>query len=46
MTVIVDFTNYDKVEIEIPAGGQETIKMQRLAPQSKTDKLKTEKSRH
>ena len=36
MTVIADFKNYDKVEIEIPAGEQETIKMQRLAPQSKT----------
>jgi hypothetical protein len=36
MTVIADFKNYDKVEIKIPAGGQKTIKMQRLALQSKT----------
>lgn len=31
MTVIADFNNYDKVEISIPAGGEETIKMQKLA---------------
>jgi len=36
MTVIADFKNYDKVEIKIPAGGHETIKMQRQAFQSKT----------
>ena len=36
MTVIADFKNYDKVEMKIPAGGQETIKMQRLVIQSKT----------
>ena len=36
MTVIADFKNYNKLEIKIPAGGQETIKMQRLALQSKT----------
>lgn len=36
MTVIADFKNYDKVESKIPAGGQETIKMERLALQSKT----------
>lgn len=36
MTVIADFKNYDKVEIKIPAGGQETIKMRRLPLQSKT----------
>ena len=36
MTVIADFKNYDKVEIKIPAGGQETIKMERRALQSKT----------
>ncbi len=36
MTVIADFKNYEKIEIKIPAGGQETIKMQRLALQSKT----------
>jgi hypothetical protein len=29
MTVIADFNNYDRIEIKIPAGGQETIKMQR-----------------
>jgi len=36
MTVIADFKNYDKVEIKVPAGEQKTIKMQRLALQSKT----------
>lgn len=36
MKVIADFKNYDKVEIVIPAGGQEIIKMQKLSLQSKT----------
>lgn len=36
MTVIAEFKNYDKVEIKIPAGGQETIKLQRQGFQSKT----------
>ncbi len=27
MTVIAEFKNYDKVEIKIPAGGQDTIKL-------------------
>jgi hypothetical protein len=27
MTVITDFKNYNKVEVKIPAGGQETIKL-------------------
>lgn len=31
MTVIADINSYEKVEIKIPAGGQETIKMQRQA---------------
>ena len=36
MTVITDFKNYDRVEVEIHASGQETIKMQRQALQPKT----------
>lgn len=36
MTVITDFKNYDRVEVEIPAGGQGTIKLQRQARQPKT----------
>ena len=36
MTVIADLKNYDKVEIKIPACGQEIIKMQKLALESKT----------
>jgi len=39
MTVIADFKNYEKVEIKIPAGGQEIIRMQKLPLQPKTTLL-------